>query len=357
MNDTRLRLLLNEDNDGDAARILEGLGSFGFDVEFQQIDTREELVRALQRGEWDLIISGHSNANLSSTDALYLLLTQGYDIPLIIVSGTIGEEAAVAAIKAGAYDYVRKDNLKRLGPAVLNARETWQSRQARQRVEEEIHQSRQQLRELASHLERIREEERAIIARDVHDDLGAALMALKLDIGWLRRRLGGEGEINTKLETMGKLVDDSIHAMRRIITELRPSVLDDIGLVAAIEWQLSAFAARTGLECHFDHQSEALHLVNKADEVAIFRIFQESLTNILRHAQASRVDVSLEQHDGNLLLTIRDDGRGISEEALQKQGSFGILGIHERALQMGGSARVERGKPGGTVVSLTVPLQ
>jgi PAS domain S-box-containing protein len=217
-----------------------------------------------------------------------------------------------------------------------------------------------QLRALTAHLESVREDERTGIAREIHDELGQALTALKMDLAWIARRMQGGGEVPRdavleKVRGMSAMTDDVIEQVRRISAELRPGVLDDLGLVAAIEWQASEFEKRTGLVCAVRASvPEAFH-PSRELSTALFRIFQEALTNVARHAEASRVDVFLEARDGAVTLDVRDDGKGIAPDATRSRRSLGLLGIRERARRLGGTAAITRAEP-GTRVSVAAPL-
>ena len=180
------------------------------------------------------------------------------------------------------------------------------------------------------------------------------MTALKMDIAWLGRRTRDNAELTTKLGEMTAMADEVIQAVRRISAELRPGMLDDLGLPATIEWQAGEFSARTGIDTHVDNQLGDVRL-ERSVSTAAFRIFQEALTNIARHAGATRVDVSLRADDRMLHLDIADDGVGIAT-ASGRPGSLGLLGMRERARGLGGDCVITRRMPRGTLVSLTVPL-
>jgi len=216
------------------------------------------------------------------------------------------------------------------------------------------------LRALSARIERVREEERTGIAREIHDSLGQALTALKMDIAWVARRLGAGlaasvPSVLEKLDGMSRLTDEIIEQVRRISTELRPGVLDDLGLLAAIEWQSQEFEQRTGTTCIVQSNLGSVQL-DRNVSTALFRIFQEALTNVARHAQASHVDVRLDQTDGCVRLVVHDDGVGIAREALARPTSLGLLGMHERARHMGGTLGVSgEAGGGGTLVVVELP--
>jgi len=212
-----------------------------------------------------------------------------------------------------------------------------------------------QLRALSQRIEATREEERTGIAREIHDQLGQALTALKMDIAWVSRRLRDPVSIEQKLAEMSRTTDEIIRSVRRISAELRPGVLDDLGLLAAIEWQAGEFAQRSAIRCRVRSELGDL-MVERAQATAAFRIFQEALTNVARHAGATQVDVRLGARDGRLEMEVADDGVGLPE-AMPRAGSLGLLGMSERARRLGGECEVRRRAPRGTVVSLSIPLR
>jgi signal transduction histidine kinase len=218
----------------------------------------------------------------------------------------------------------------------------------------------QQLRDLSAHVVSAVEEERTGIAREIHDELGQALTALKMDIAWIARRTSAPTELDRpalleKLGTMSAMTDEVIRQVRRICAELRPGVLDDLGLVAAIEWQAQEFQERTGTTCVV-RSNPADAKLDAPLATAAFRIFQEALTNVSRHADARQVDVSIAVGDEELALEVRDDGSGITPEAAQSRKSLGLVGMRERAHRLGGRVTVEALVPHGTVVSLRAPV-
>ena len=236
----------------------------------------------------------------------------------------------------------------------------------RKQVEEELRTSHTQLRALATRLQQIREESMIIIAREIHDELGGGLTGLKMDLSWLLGKMSdadpGEERVALmdKIHTSNELIDQMIHVVRRISTDLRPSVLDDLGLIAALEWQAQEFTRRTEIPCEF---VTSLDYVNLEDETAtgVFRIFKEALTNVRRHSRATKVAIVLRESerslfgDETLVLEIRDNGRGITEEEMLNPESFGLLGMKERVMTFGGNLSI-RGEPGGgTTLVLKIP--
>jgi PAS domain S-box-containing protein len=210
------------------------------------------------------------------------------------------------------------------------------------------------LRALPARIEAVREEERTGIAREIHDELGQAMTALKMDIAWLARRTRDNTDLTAKLGEMSAMTDDVIQSVRRISAELRPGMLDDLGLSATIEWQAGEFGARTGIDTYVDNQLGDVQL-DRSVATAAFRIFQEALTNVARHAGASRVEVTLRADDRMLSLEIADDGVGVTA-VTGRPGALGLLGMRERARRLGGDCVISRREPRGTLVTLTVPV-
>jgi len=226
----------------------------------------------------------------------------------------------------------------------------------RKLAEKEIKNSREQLRNLAAYLQSVRETERKTIAREIHDELAQALTALKMDISWLGKKLPKDQKtLLEKTQAMTKLTDTTIKTVKRVSTELRPGLLDDLGLVAAIEWQAGEFQDRTGITCELTVDPEDF-IVDPDRSTAIFRIFQETLTNIARHAKAKRVTASLKEKDGTLELKVKDNGKGITEKQISDPKSFGLIGMRERAISWGGEVKISGIPDKGTTVEVRIPV-
>jgi signal transduction histidine kinase len=208
---------------------------------------------------------------------------------------------------------------------------------------------------LSERTEAIREDERTHIARELHDQLGQSLTAVKLEIAWMTRRLADDSAVLGRLEKMKQHADSIIQSVRRISAGLRPGVLDVLGLEAAIRWQGQEFAKQTGITCELRTRLDDLKLEDSL-ATAVFRIFQEALTNVTRHANATRVIVDLGLEGSLLLLEVTDDGVGLPPVSARGR-SLGLLGMGERARRLGGECRVSQRDPSGTIVSLRVPLR
>lgn len=486
MEHKKLRVLLVEDSPDDAELILSQLAEGGLSFDSARVDGAEEMRAALASADWDVILSDYNLPNFSAPEALELLQASGKDVPFIIVSGFVGDEAAVAMMKAGAHDFVIKNSMARLVPAVnrelfeaetrrryalsqaalqksearfrtlaanipgmvfqlllddgtlrfpyvsegcqalfgisprmlqdnpellldmimaedrssyiesLDAsathlttldwegrvgagpeRETrWISLKAGPRrgssngiiwdgivtditatkiAEIKIKQSEQQLRQLSSHIQTLKEEERARVSREIHDDLGGTLTAIKMDLMWFANKLPRRSRsLLTKIAGVDRLVDHAIAASVRIAAGLRPGILD-CGIVAAIQWQTREFQDRTGIRCRIRGDENEVTLGSEAS-IAVFRIFQETLTNVSKHAHASAVDIEFRRADDSLILEVSDNGRGIQEDDLAKPSSFGIRGMVERSREFSGEVRITGAAGRGTKVSVSVPL-
>ena len=350
-----IHILLLEDSPTDEDLIRHTLRRDTLTYSVESVDTRTAFSRWLEESQPDLILSDFSLPSLDGYTALALAREKYPDVPFIFVTGTLGEEVAIETLKKGATDYVLKHRLSRLLPSIHRALREAKERAERRRAEGQLRESHEQLRALTVYLQHVREEERTRIAREVHDELGQALTGLKLHLAWLKPRLPIKLKaLHRKVEAMSAHIDETIQAVRRIATELRPGLLDTAGLLAALEWQASIFENQTGIKCRVKADVKET-LWDQDLNTVFFRIFQETLTNIIRHAGARRVDVCLAQRNGDLVLEITDDGRGITEAEIHNTKSIGLLGMRERAALLGGELRVN-GNPGhGTTVLACIP--
>ena len=231
-----------------------------------------------------------------------------------------------------------------------------------------LHEALRQQQALSTHSERIREEERTRIAREVHDELGSLLVALKLDIKWIEKRLAASDNSNIqealqlhallqrKCQGMGRLIEDAVDNVGRIITDLRPSILDHQGLWAALEWQAQECAEKSELQLHWDCEVGPNEVTAGNVATGIFRIFQEILTNVARHAQASKLTVQLRCRAQHLHLRVCDNGHGMEPRHWQAPQAYGVMGMQERARQLGGQLAIFSQLGEGTCITLQVPL-
>ena len=483
---TPLQILQLEDDPGDVRHIADLLRDANLSADITVAGSRAEFLTALARGGFDLVLADYQLPGFDGLQALALWRERRPDTPFLFVTGAMGEERAIESLKSGATDYILKENLARLVPAVrralkeaeesarrlaaegalraeterrhilfeqlpdgilvidpptarfvefntaahqqlgysreefarltihdVEAKETdaetkariaglamtgWmdfetlhrtrqgeirnvqvtarlvnvQGRAVYQAVWRDITEAKQaeaalrlhgeQLRALWERLERLREEERTRIAREVHEVLGQLLTVLKMDVSWWERRFHCitdeplRRSLEAKVEQTSRLADLMIATVQKIARELRPSVLDHIGLGAALQFEARQFQERSGIACQVSVPSDTFSLEPERT-TGVFRVFQELLTNVARHAQATRVTVALSGMAAEVTLEVRDNGRGIRAEELSNPQSLGLLGMRERASLLGGRFRL-RGEPGaGTVATLTIPAE
>jgi PAS domain S-box-containing protein len=338
------------------AQAIAGLGSWHWDVRANIVTWSDELYR----------IYGRDSQTFAATFEGFLEAVHPDDLE---VARTVITNA-LAARQPFEFDHriVRPDGTVRAlharGEVTLDEAGTvvtmtgiGQDVTEHRRIEAELRQSREQLRQLSGRLEAMREEERTRISREIHDELGGALTGLKMDLARLNKQadtLTPEA-VRARAQEITALVDATVKTVRRIATDLRPGILDDFGLAAAIEWQLQEFEQRAGIECVFLGEAEDLALAPEA-ATALFRVLQETLTNVARHAEARNVEVRLEPTPAGLVLEVQDDGRGIAPHEVEGSRSLGLLGMRERVRLLAGRLEIE-GQPGrGTRVRVTVPL-
>ena len=481
---TPLCVLFVEDSPSDFSLMRAVLANAGLTISARRVETEQDMREALSTAQWHAIVSDHSLPTFSGKRALAVAKDIGFSGPFLIVSGAIGEEAAVDAMRSGADDYVMKNNLRRLPPALERSLREVRSRDQRMRAETalesahdqlnaifsatpvalfavarnlqvtmwspaieeltgmshtevltkqftlpdpgdterlltlimpalggfpltglhfgmqargerrellvsasplsgrppagcvvslsdvthlaraqaELSRSEQQLRELSRHTELVRENERAELAREIHDDLGALVTRIRADLALARRR-SSEPATAQLLEEAEQMVASLGVAISRIARAMRPPVLD-FGIVAAIEWQARDFSQHSGIEVKVNTNQEDLSL-GLEQSTAVFRIFQEALTNIFKHAQATRVNIELFADDTSMTLEVRDNGVGLAPDALRKQTSFGLRGMMERIHSLGGwmdisgTPMADSGSAAsskGTTLMISIPL-
>ena len=351
-----LRVLIIEDEDDDEELILRHLALGGYDIESYRVENGRALEEALENPNWDIIIADYRLPQFDALAALDIVHAKNVDTPFLIVSGTIGEQTAVAAMKAGAHDYIMKDNLPRLIPAIQREIREAAMRRERRLAEQRLRESYEQLRRLAAHLQNVLEEERKHISREIHDELGQRLTGCRFDLKYLADALqDGQSELAERVESMLGHLDELVLAVRRIATELRPGVLDELGLLAALEWQSKEFQNRTQISCELTNTIGDFQ-IDGGRETAVFRIFQEALTNIARHSEATKVWVRVSSGGGFLTLKVHDNGKGVTENELRQSRSLGVLGMRERAQIFGGEITIKGIPDEGTTLTLRIPV-
>jgi len=235
----------------------------------------------------------------------------------------------------------------------------------RDKSEKHLRESHMRLRELSSHLQHVREEEKKHIAREIHDEMGGTLTAIKLDAAWVKKKLGKQPqELTEKVGNLVGTIDSVIATTRRIVTELRPTLIDDLGIWAAVEWQVKEFEQRTGIACVLKNACDSCLYLNSCENtlftqqisITLYRILQEALTNIARYASASQVNVGCRTSNGTVTFTIKDNGIGFDKRLIEKPGAHGIRGMYERAESVGGHLLVESEKDNGTRIAISLPM-
>ncbi len=345
-----LRVLVLEDSPLDAELLVGELERWGFAPLWTRVDTEADYLAHLAPS-LDVILADHALPGFGGLRAMHLLRERSFDVPVIVVSGNPSADAAMEAFAAGVSHYVRKDHLSCLGPAVERA---LVGRRVR---DEHVERLQACLRTAEVRLQQTREEERARLARDLHDELGQALAGLKLDLAWLARRLcnaDADDDTRERLAQMLEQVDTTIAALHHVAGGLRPAVLDDLGLAAAITWLARRIARRDGITCTMNVEPPLAPPRDIA--LALFRIAQEALANVTRHARARRVHVSLGERGDRLVLEVADDGCGIGEAEAAAPGALGLLGMRERAELLGGELRIHGTPDRGTTLTASIPL-
>ncbi len=346
-----LRVLHLEDSEVDHELAMAWLARDGCSLQTVRVETEAGFRAALEE-DWDAILSDYNLPDFSGLAALEILKASGRLLPFVILSGEIGEDVAVQAMREGASDYLLKSRPTRLLPALERAIEANEMQRARVTADRELAASRQRLSELAQHLQTNIEGERAAIAREIHDDVGGALTALNFDLSWIARHCS-DAEVLQRAQSALEMAGHAIESSQRIMHNLRPAILEQ-GLVAALQWMAQRFEKRTGIECAFRTSHENLTLPPGVPLVT-YRAVQEALTNVSKHAQAQRVAIDLSLARGVLSVEVSDNGRGLTPDDLAKSGSFGIRGLRERAETVGGWVDLSGGSAGTTMI-LSVPV-
>jgi two-component system, NarL family, sensor histidine kinase UhpB len=348
-----VRILHLEDSRVDHALVKFALQRSQLPNDITLVDSLEDFRRELQQGQHDIVLADYHLPGFTGIDAWEVARELQIEIPFVILSGAIGETAAVDAMHRGVSDYLLKDSMHRLSHVVQRALEVSETRKAKARADAELAGSRQRMAELAEHLQTSIEQERADIAREIHDDIGGALAAVKLDLAWVGRR-ANDPEMQRHVNAAMDMLQHALGASQRIMMNLRPPILDQ-GLVAAVQWLANGFERRSGLRVNVRRTADRIEVSRDAQLVA-YRTAQEALTNIGKHAQgATHVEIDLNDSEGVLTLEVSDNGPGMSVGALRKAKSFGLLGLRERAAKVGGWLDVSS-SPRGTSVILSVPL-
>jgi len=301
----------------------------------QEIESRKSFMDFVDAGDKDRLLKYHRTRRIDPASA-----PRNYEFHFIDKYGIIKDIFTTANIIPGSTKSVL---------SLLDITEM-------KKVQEDLMHSREQLRNLHKHAQDVREGERTRVAREIHDELGQVLTALKMDLSYLSRKFPQETKpLHTKISLMLKFIDMTIQSVKRITMDLRPGLLDHLGLVPAIQWQAEEFQKRTGISCEVKVDPEDISL-DKDQATTVFRIFQETLTNAARHANASHIETTLKAYDGMLKMIVKDNGKGITRKQIADPKSFGLIGIRERAFFCGGDVMFTGKKGHGTSVIVSIPI-
>lgn len=369
---TALYILHLEDSVADQKLALRTLRASGLPCRVVCVDTLQDFAAQLRMQRFDLVLADYYLPGFTAMQAWEVLQQQRCeddslagglsarkssgtlaDTPFVLLSGAIGEAAAVEAIRQGMADYLLKDNMARLPHVLGRALEVAQARRQREQAMRDLARSERQLAELTEHLQQSIEAERAAIAREIHDDIGGALTAVRFDLAWLERN-APDATYAQHARAALDMLHHAFGASQRIMLDLRPPVLDQ-GLVAAVQWLAENFERRTGVRTLL-HTSRAVIDIDPAIQVVAYRTAQEALTNVSKYAAARNVYIDLSDSEGVLTLEVRDDGQGIAAGARGKPKAFGLRGLAERARTVGGWLDVSSQTGRGTSIIVTIPL-
>lgn len=351
------RVLVVEDEMIVAQDIGEQLRRLGY-VVLGPAGDGETALRLIETGKPDLVLMDIALRGRLDGVKTAAIIHDRFPIPVIFVTalsdkGTL-QRAKVTEPSGILYKPFEQHELF---AAVETALYKFRMDRALRESEAKYRRTAEDLRRLAAHLEKAREEERTRIAHELHDELGQAMTAMRIDIAWIQKNIPGSAvRLRARIESLAALADEALASVRRLSMEMRPSILDDLGLQAALEWQISDFAQRTGIGARLEDGLDDARLTPE-QATALFRIVQEALTNISRHAKATRVRIQLREKDGEGFCRIVDNGLGITSQALAKRRSFGVVGMRQRVLALGGGFDIA-GRPGrGTEIRISIPLR
>ena len=352
-----LRILHLEDSALDHELVVRTLARAGQPCVVQRVETLDALLDALRDQPFDIILADYRLPGFTALDAWHALQNLQRPLPpFVLLSGAIGEAVAVTAIQQGISDFVAKDDLLHLPTALARVRELHTLREAKHATDAALEQSRQQLEQWAKHLQSSIEHERASIAREIHDDIGSTLTAVRFDLAWILRH-SKDPELSRHAQAAQDQVQQALGASQRIMLNLRPAVLDQ-GLVAAIQWLADDFSRRTGVRVQC--RASLTTTLDKHLELTAYRTVQESLTNISKHARCSAVTLEVSDRFQVLTVEVSDNGCGMdlaTSKVSMAGGGHGLIGLHERARAVGGWLDVSSQPEKGTSIILSVPLQ
>lgn len=349
-----IHILHLEDSAIDHQLVRRALTQAGLAFTLEQVETLQAFEQASQADTVDVILADYRLAGFTAMDAWAWLTRSPRQPPFILVSGAIGETAAVEAIQLGMSDYLLKDNLAKLAHVIARALEVHKARREKEQAHAELAASEQRQAAFAAHLQDTIEEERASIAREIHDDIGGSLAAIQFDLAWIGRHSADTGT----LQRAANATDMLRHAMgasQRIMVNLRPAVLDQ-GLASALQWLCESFEKRHGITTRCN-AATLLSPLSSAVELTAYRTAQEALTNVSKYAQCTAVKIELSDAGGTLTLEVTDNGCGIAPERRADSHAYGLKGLSERARTVGGWLDVSSQAGAGTSITLSIPLR
>jgi signal transduction histidine kinase len=350
---TPLRILHLEDSEIDHHLAARALTQAGLEFVLKRVETLGVFQSEVEEAQFDIILADYRLAGFTALDAWTVLVESKQRPPFVILSGAIGEQAAVEAIKLGMSDYLAKDDINKLAHVIGRAMTLHATRLAKEKADAELAASEQRMAHFAEHLQTTIEHERAAIAREIHDDIGGSLAAIKFDLAWMGRH-AADAATTAHVQAATDMLDHALGASQRIMMNLRPAILDQ-GLLAALDWLASGFEKRTGIKTTLRSPAGAVNL-EKSIQLTAYRTAQEALTNVSKHAHCDQVQIELSDAGQVLTLEITDNGRGITPQDRVKVTSFGLKGLRERAKTVGGWLDVSSRPGAGTSVILSIPL-
>jgi signal transduction histidine kinase len=352
-----IHLLVVEDSELDYELLLAILGRdqalTGLRVRAQRVEDEAGMKQALAGGQIAAVVTDHNLPRFDSFAAIKTAKQFDEDLPVLVLSGEMAEDLAVTALHAGADDFILKARMFRLAPALRRSLQAAEVRRNARRQALALAESEAKLHALTQHLERVKEEERRAIAREIHDDIGTTLTALKFELARLSRELQSRSWAAPHINAMQELLAHAVTASDRIQHDLRPPVLD-AGLVAALQWLVQGFRNRTGVTTSFESNREEVEIAPDR-AAALYRVAQEALANVAKHAHASRVSVQLFAAQDEVSLEIADNGVGFDTHGLDATPGFGVRGLVERARGFGGWAEINSSPGRGTTVMFSIP--
>jgi len=353
------QILFLEDNPDDVELMEHELTEAGMHFNSIRVDNKNEFMQEVTAFRPDVILADYSLSMFNGMQAFRMLKEKKIAVPFILVTGVLSEHLALECINEGIDDFVLKSSFKRLPAAIIGSIRKKEMEDEKNRFASALKKSHEELRLLVNRHQVSIEEERMNIARDLHDELGQVLTALKIDIAMLRKKLTtgkevSEQMISNEFEAISKTVDKIASSAKQISSGLRPEVLDDLGIFEAIQWQVIEFEKRNKIVCQLYLPSDQAELTKELS-IALFRIVQEALTNVARHSFADLVQIYIDMRDDVLFLEILDNGKGIEDDQIRSSKSLGIIGLRERVQLLRGQFFIGKAKGGGTKVSIIIP--